>query len=65
MATVINTPSQGEGNNGLGFFLAIIVLIVFLLWFVFYAIPYLGRSLSGQSPIQIPSKIDVNVKQTK
>ncbi len=66
--TIVNTPAstQDSGNNGMGFLLGVIVLVVFLLLFIFYALPYLRSSFMGSSPqVNIPSHYDVNVKQTK
>lgn len=65
--TVVNTaPAQKSGGNGSGFLLGVIVLIVFVVLFLVYGLPYV-RNLTGGSGVQvnIPDKIDVNVNQSK
>ena len=65
MPTVINNPTPtNEGGNGMGFFLGVIVLVVFVILLLFYGLPYL-RSFYQTPQINVPNKIDVNVKQQK
>jgi len=69
MATTIVNPAPNNNssdNNGMGFLLGVIVLIVFVVLFFVYALPYI-RGLSGSGGIQInvPKNINVNVQQTK
>ena len=68
MATIIINPASNNnsGDNGMGFFLGVIVLIVFAILLFVYALPYL-RGLGGSNGVQInvPKDIDVNVKQTE
>ena len=61
MATIINTPSSQSprSDNGMGFLLGVIVLIIFLVLIVYYGVPALKSSSSPQ--INVPGKIDVNV----
>lgn len=66
--TIVNSPQpvQQPENNGMGFLIGVIVLVVFLLLFVFYALPYLRTSFMGTSPqVNIPSHYNVDVKQSK
>lgn len=66
--TIINPASNNDssGNNGMGFLVGAIVLIVLGFLFFIYALPYM-RGLSGNGGIQVnvPESIDVNVKQSK
>ena len=69
MATTIVNPApsnNSSGNNGTGFLVGIIVLIVFAVLFFVYALPYI-RGIGGNNGVQVnvPKSIDVNVKQTK
>lgn len=68
MATVVNNPpaTTSEGG-GSGFLVGIILLIVFVILFVFYGLPYLNNSIGGaQAPqVNVPGKVDVNVNQNK
>jgi hypothetical protein len=67
MATVVNNPQPTTSDNGMGFLLGVILIVVFALLFFFYAIPYLRTTFQGaQSPqINVPGQVDVNVKQDK
>lgn len=67
MPTVINNPvPTNERENGLGFFLGIILIIVFGIVFFIYGIPFIRSFQGTQTPqINIPNQIDVNVKQDK
>lgn len=65
--TIINpAPNNNSDNNGMGFLLGAIVLIVFAILFFVYALPYIrGLGGSGGVQVNIPKSIDVNVKQSK
>lgn len=69
MATTIINPAPNNNssdNNGMGFLLGIIVLIVFVILFFVYALPYVrGLTGSGRIQVNVPKSIDVNVKQSK
>ncbi len=63
MATVVNTPSS-QTDSGMGFFLGALLLVIFLVLFFIYGIPYLSNVVQQGSPqINVPSQLDVNVKQ--
>ncbi len=68
MATIINNPPAANSNNSSGPAGMIIFLVVLLilgyLGFV-YGIPAIRRVQLGSPQINVPSQIDVNVKQTK
>jgi hypothetical protein len=67
MPTVINNPQPAASNtnNGMGFFLGALALIIFAILFFVYIMPSLFSSMrSVQSPqVNVPEQIDVNVKQ--
>lgn len=67
--TVINpapSSNNSSGNNGTGFLIGVIVLVIFGFLFFVYALPYL-RNLTTNSGVQVnvPKSIDVNIKQSK
>lgn len=66
MATIINNPPQSDNSGGpMGFIIVLVVLIILgYLGFV-YGLPALRNMQSGGVQINVPSKIDVNVNQTK
>jgi len=65
MATVVNNPQPTTSNNGLGFLLGAILIIIFAMLFFVYVLPLMRSSMSAsQAPqVNIPDKVDVNVKQ--
>ena len=69
MATTIINPasnSDPSGNNGMGFIVGGVVLVVLAILFFVYALPYI-RGLSGEGGVQVnlPNTIDVNVQEAK
>lgn len=68
MATTIVNPAPGNNSsdgNGMGFLLGVIVLIVFVVLFFVYALPYIQGLSSGGIQVNVPKSVDVNVKQSK
>ncbi|MGI8419152.1 MAG: hypothetical protein ACR2LN_00750 [Candidatus Levyibacteriota bacterium] len=69
MATIINNPQpiqpvQQPGNNGGSNFLLGVILIIIVLTAVFYyGLPYLRSGISSAPQVNVPSQINVNVKQ--
>ena len=65
--TIINpAPSNNSSNNGVGFLIGAIVLIVFAVLFFVYALPYIrGLSANGGVQVNVPKRINVNVQQSK
>lgn len=53
------------GNNGSGFLLGVIVLIVFVVLFIMYGLPMINSSVNqAQTPqVNVPDKVDVNVNK--
>jgi hypothetical protein len=69
MATVVNNPgTTTDGGSGTNFLVGIILLIAFAALMIFYGIPYIANSIGNagvsQAPqVNVPDKVDVNVKQ--
>jgi hypothetical protein len=64
MATTVVNPAPN--NNGMGFLIGIIILIIFGVLFFIYGLPYIqGLSSNGGVQVNVPKSIDVNVNQTK
>lgn len=65
MATVINNPpASNDSGGGTGMIVGLIVLIVLAYLFFVYGLPAFRQTQSG-TQINVPSKIDVNLNQTK
>jgi hypothetical protein len=47
----------------MGFFLGIVLLIVFIVLLLIYGVPYIQRNMSGGAQINIPDHVNVNVQQ--
>ncbi|KKT49272.1 MAG: hypothetical protein UW41_C0009G0039 [Candidatus Collierbacteria bacterium GW2011_GWC2_44_18] len=62
--TIINNPS-GDSGGGMGMIIGLVILLVlgYLLWV--YGLPAFRNMQVGTPQINIPSKIDVNINQTK
>ena len=64
MTTVINTPQpNNDSSGGMGMIIGLVVLVVFVFLFFVYGLPALRNMRLGNPEINIPSTIDVNVKQ--
>ncbi len=64
MATIINNPPANDNSGGpMGMIIGIIVLIVLGYLVYVYGLPAIRQM--GTPQINVPSKIDVNVNQTK
>ena len=70
MATTIINPTPNtnpSGNNGIGFLMGGIVLVILIVLFFVYALPYIrGFRGSGlQVNVPVPKNINIKVQQTK
>ena len=63
MATVINNPSSDNSGGPMGMIFGIIVLVVLGYLAYVYGLPAIRQM--GGTQINVPSTIDVNVKQTQ
>lgn len=52
---------HGSSDSGMSFIVGAILIVVALLLFVFYGLPYLRNT--GTPQVNVPSQIDVNVRQ--
>ncbi len=53
-----------SSDNGMGFFMGIVLLVVVVIFFLFFGLPYL-RNTTQAPQINVPGEIDVNVQQEK
>jgi len=68
MATTIINPAPNNNssdNDGMGFLVGAIVLIVFVVLFFVYGLPYIRGLSGGGVQVNVPKSINVNVKQSK
>ncbi len=67
MTTIVNNPPPSNNNSGgsMGMIIALIVLLVLAYLGFVYGLPMLRQMQFGNPQINIPSKIDVNVNQSK
>jgi len=69
MATIVNTPAQGnsDSGSGMGMVVGAILLIAFLFVAFVYGLPLIRNSMGGGTApqINVPGQIDVNVNQPK
>lgn len=65
MTTIVNNPPNSD-NSGSPFALIIILVIVIVLAYLgfVYGIPAIKQMQVGTPQINVPNKIDVNVKQS-
>lgn len=63
MATIVNNPGNTNSGNGLGMIVGLIVALAIILLFFVYVLPVLRQA--GAPQVTIPSKVDVNVHNTK
>lgn len=64
MTTIVNNPpSSNDSDGGMGMIIGIVVLFVVAYLFIVYGLPAIRQI--GSPQINIPSKINVNVQQTK
>ncbi len=64
MVTVVNNPPASENSGGpMGMIVGLVLLLVGVYLFVVYGLPAIRNMQAPQ--INIPSKIDVNINQTK
>ncbi len=62
--TIINPPpAQKDSGGSMGMIIGLVVLVVLAYLFFMYGFPAIKQMTGPQ--INIPSKIDVNVTQTK
>lgn len=69
MATTIINPSpnsDSSGNNGMGFIIGGVVLVVLAILFFVYALPLLRNAGGGEGiQVNLPKTVDVTVQQAE
>lgn len=66
MATIVNNPPASDNSNGpMSMIIMIIVLLVLGYLGYMYGLPALRQVQVGTPQINVPSEINVNVKQTE
>lgn len=68
MATTIVSPAPANNssdNNGMSVLLGAAALMVFVVLFFVYALPYIRGLSAGGIQVNVPKSIDVSVKQAK
>lgn len=64
MTTIVNNPPPSENSGGpLGMIIGLIMVVVVGYLFVVYGLPALRQVQVGTPQINVPSEIDVNIKQ--
>ena len=64
MATQVDHVVERESSDsGMGFFLGILLLIIVILFLFYFGLPYFRGAGTANPQINVPDKVDVNVKQ--
>jgi hypothetical protein len=65
MATVVTNQPSDTGSTNAGYFLALAVIVLLVLAFIFYGLPNLGLgggAANTGSSVSLPSEVNVNTK---
>ncbi|MBP7967071.1 hypothetical protein KAZ66_02245 [Candidatus Woesebacteria bacterium] len=65
MAVINNAAPTTDNNSGMGFLFGVILLIVFMFFLFYFGLPAIQNSIGGGTQINVPDKVDINVKQAK
>lgn len=66
MTTVVNNPPPSDNSGGpVGMIIILVVILVLGYLGYVYGLPAIRQMGSGGTQINVPSKIDVNINQTK
>ena len=66
MATIINNPPSSNNSGGpVGMIIVLVVLLVLGYLGYVYGLPVIQQMQLGSTQINVPSKIDVNINQSK
>lgn len=60
MTTIVNTPPSNE-SNGFGMIIGAMGFVLLIAFFFYWGLPVIRRM--GTSQINVPSSVDVNIKQ--
>lgn len=66
MPTVINNPQPAQNSdNGMGFFLGIVILLIAAVFFLMYGVPYLRGISGGGFQLNVPKDYNIHVDTNK
>ena len=71
MTVINNAAPASDSNSGMGFLMGVILFIAFIFFLFYFGLPIVRNSFGGGvgtgsgTQINVPDKMDVNVKQTK
>ncbi|OGE30537.1 hypothetical protein A3C59_05555 [Candidatus Daviesbacteria bacterium RIFCSPHIGHO2_02_FULL_36_13] len=65
MATIVNNPAPDNSGGPMGMIIVVIVLLVLGYLGYVYGLPALRQVQVGTPQINVPSEINVNVKQSE
>ena len=66
--THIEHIHEGTTDSGMGFLMGIILLMLFIFMLFYYGLPVIRNTVAPQQAapqINVPDKVDVNIKQSK
>jgi len=64
MTTIVNNPPPAENSGGpMGMIIGLVMVIVVGYLFVVYGVPAIRQVQTASPQINVPSEIDVNIKQ--
>lgn len=67
MTTIVNNPAPqtNDSGGGMGMIIGLVVVVVLVILFFLYGLPLIQQMQFGGPQINVPSEIDVNIKQTQ
>ena len=66
MTTIVNNPApSNDSNGGVGMIVGLVILVILGYFVIVYGLPAIKNMQFGTPQINVPSKIDVNIQQTK
>jgi hypothetical protein len=65
MATIINNPPSNNSGGPMGMIIVLVILLVLGYLGYAYGLPAIQQIQTGGTEVNVPSQIDVNIKQTE
>lgn len=64
MTTIVNNPPPSENSGGpANMIIGLVIVVVLGYLFIIYGVPAIRQVQLGSPQINVPSEIDVNIKQ--
>lgn len=63
MTTVVNNPPGNNDSGGMGMIIGLVIVVALGFLFYVYGLPALRNAQVGTPQINVPSQVDINVKQ--